>query len=91
VKFWDASAVVPLLVTEQSTRRLQALAARDSAMLVWWASAVECVSALSRLEHDGALNRAAMTLALQRLHKLSAGWHEIDERFAFSSAPIAVT
>jgi hypothetical protein len=47
-------------------------------MLVWWASAVECVSALARLERDGALDPAAMTLALQRLHKLSAGWHEID-------------
>ncbi len=47
-------------------------------MLVWWASAVECVSALARLERDGALRPAAMTLALQRLHKLSAGWHEID-------------
>jgi predicted nucleic acid-binding protein len=42
------------------------------------ASAVECVSALARLERDGALDPAAMTLALQRLHKLSAGWHEID-------------
>jgi len=78
VKFWDASAVVPLLIAEESTRRLQALAAKDSAMLVWWASAVECISALARLERDGALNPAAMTLALQRLHKLSAGWHEID-------------
>jgi uncharacterized protein len=78
VKFWDASAVVPLLVAEQSTPRLQALAARDSAMLVWWASAVECISALARLERDGVLAPAAMTLALQRLHKLSAGWHEID-------------
>jgi len=47
-------------------------------MLVWWASAVECISALARLERDGALNPAAMTLALQRLHKLSAGWHEVD-------------
>ena len=47
-------------------------------MLVWWASAVECISALARLELDGALNPAAMTLALQRLHKLSAGWHEVD-------------
>jgi len=74
VKFWDASAVVPLLIAEESTRRLQALAAKDSAMLVWWASAVECISALARLERDGALNPAAMTLALQRLHKLSAGW-----------------
>ena len=47
-------------------------------MLVWWASAVECISALARLERVGALNPAAMTLALQRLHKLSAGWHEVD-------------
>ena len=78
MKFWDASAVVPLLIAEESSRRLQALAAKDSAMLVWWASAVECISALARLERDGALNPAAMTLALQRLHKLYAGWHEVD-------------
>jgi hypothetical protein len=47
-------------------------------MLVWWVSAVECISALARLERDSALDPAAMTLALQRLHKLSAGWHEVD-------------
>jgi hypothetical protein len=78
VKFWDASAIVPLLVAEESTGRLQALAAKDSGMLVWWGSAVECISALARLERDGALNARAMTLALQLLHKLSAGWHEVD-------------
>ena len=78
MKFWDASAIAPLLVAEESTRRLQALAAKDSAMLVWWGSAVECISALARLERDGALSSPAMTLALQRLQQLSAGWHEID-------------
>jgi predicted nucleic acid-binding protein len=78
VKFWDASAIVPLLVAEGSTRRLQALAAKDSAMLVWWGSAIECISALARLERDGALSARAMTLALQRLRQLSAGWHEVD-------------
>jgi predicted nucleic acid-binding protein len=78
VKFWDASAIVPLLVTEESTRRLQAIAANDSAMLVWWGSPVECISALVRLERDGGLNSPAVTLALQRLQQLSAGWHEID-------------
>ena len=48
MKFWDASAIVPLLVAEESTRRLQTLAAEDSAMLVWWGSTVECISALAR-------------------------------------------
>jgi predicted nucleic acid-binding protein len=78
VKFWDASAIVPLLVNEETTRRLQAVAAKDSAMLVWWGSAVECISALARLERDGALDPPPMTLALQRLRQLSSGWHEID-------------
>jgi uncharacterized protein len=78
VKFWDASAIVPLLVAEESTGRLQALAAKDSAMLVWWGSSVECISALARLERDGALNPRSMTLALQRLRQLAAGWHEVD-------------
>jgi predicted nucleic acid-binding protein len=78
VKFWDASAIVPLLVAEESTRRLQALAAKDAAMLVWWGSAVECISALARLERNSALNARAMTLALQRLGQLTAGWHEVD-------------
>ncbi len=78
MKFWDASAIVPLLVTEESTRRLQAIAANDSAMLVWWGSPVECISALARLERDGALNEAAMTLALRSLQQISVGWHEID-------------
>ena len=78
MKFWDASAIVRLLVAEESTRRLQALAAKDAAMLVWWGSAVECISALARLERNSALNARAMTLALQRLRQLTAGWHEVD-------------
>jgi uncharacterized protein len=78
VKFWDASAIVPLLVAEESTRRLQALVAKDTAMLVWWGSAVECISGLARLERDGALNARAMMQALQLLRQLSASWHEVD-------------
>ena len=78
MKFWDASAIVPLLVAEESTRWLQAAGTKDSAMLVWWGSAVECISALARLERDGALCTRAMTVALQRLRELSAGWHEVD-------------
>jgi len=78
VKFWDASAIVPLLVAERSTRRLQALAAEDGDLFVWWGSPVECVSALARHERDGALPAREMAEALERLRLLAAGWHEID-------------
>jgi predicted nucleic acid-binding protein len=86
VRFWDASAIVALLVAEASTRRLQALAAKDPAMLVWWGSEVECVSALARLERDGVLDPQAITLALERLERLAAGWHEVDPSDAIREA-----
>jgi predicted nucleic acid-binding protein len=78
VKFWDASAIVPLLVAEPTTRRVQALAGRDPDMLVWWGSEVECVSALARLERAGALDGRGMALASDRLKRLADGWHEIE-------------
>jgi uncharacterized protein len=78
VRFWDASAIVPLLVAETSSHRLQSVAAQDSAMLVWWGSEVECVSAMARLERDGALDARTFTLALGRLRQLANSWHEVD-------------
>jgi predicted nucleic acid-binding protein len=78
VKFWDASAIVPLLVTETSSRRLQSIATQDPAMLVWWGSEVECVSALARLERDAALDAGTIELALGRLRQLADAWHEIE-------------
>ena len=78
MKFWDASAIVPLLVTEAHTRQVQALAAADPVMLVWWATEVECASALARLARDGMLDETAETRAFERLRQIASGWHEVD-------------
>jgi uncharacterized protein len=78
MKFWDASAVVALLVAEPTTRALQTLAAEDQALLVWWATEVECASAIARLERDGALEQPAVIEAFERLKRLAEGWHEVD-------------
>jgi uncharacterized protein len=78
VKFWDASAIVPLVVAEATTQRVQALARRDPDMLVWWGSEVECVSALTRLARAAALDAKNIALALDRLRLLASGWHEIE-------------
>ena len=52
MKFWDASAIVPSVVAESTTRAVQGLAAKDPARLVWWATEVECASAIARRERD---------------------------------------
>ena len=78
MKFWDASAIVPLLVAESMTRSVQTLARRDPDMLAWWGSRVECASALARLERDALLDRKDAALAFDRLKQLADAWHEVE-------------
>jgi predicted nucleic acid-binding protein len=88
MRFWDASAIVPLLVTDVSTRQMLALASKDSAMLVWWGTEVECASAIARLERDGTLDEATVVQAFERLKRFAAGWHEIDPSDAVREAAV---
>jgi uncharacterized protein len=78
LKFWDSSAVVPLVVGEATTDAMRAIADEDPSMLVWWATPVECVSALARLERDGDLTGAAVAVAIERFDTLAEGWNEVQ-------------
>lgn len=78
MRFWDSSAIVPLVVDQPATTAVRALATRDSEMLVWWGSRVECVSALARLERQAALEREDAALAYDRLRRLVRAWHEVE-------------
>ena len=78
MRFWDASAIVPLLMTEPATKTVQALAEKDPTMIVWWATEVECASAIARLEREAALDDEAATQAFDRLKHLAHAWHEVD-------------
>jgi predicted nucleic acid-binding protein len=54
VRFWDSSALIPLVVREVRAPLVEALVADDPDMMVWWASPVECGSAVHRLRREGA-------------------------------------
>ena len=78
MKFWDSSALVPLLVEEASTPPLTALYLREEAILTWWATEVECASAIARLEREGRLSAQDTALAFQRLELLARSWHRVE-------------
>lgn len=78
MKFWDSSAILPLVVGEATTDAMRAIALEDESMLVWWATPVECVSALARLERDGDIPVEAMTAVVERLDALADGWNEVQ-------------
>jgi uncharacterized protein len=77
MRFWDSSAVIPLLVQEEQTSRRQAQLRDDPRMTVWWACRLECSSALNRLLRDGGLDEEGLARALGALEILTDGWYEV--------------
>jgi predicted nucleic acid-binding protein len=77
VKFWDSSAIIPLLFTEAPRDALLGLLTRDPLMMVWWGSPVECVSAIARREREGNLSVDDAGQALAQLRTLMGAWQEV--------------
>jgi hypothetical protein len=77
VRFWDSSALVPLLAEEATTDAMRKRLREDREVLVWWAAQVECVSALMRRIREGRLVRKDVVRAEQRLQHLTRAWLEV--------------
>lgn len=78
MKFWDSSALVPLLVEEEETVPLRDLYLGEPGTITWWGTPVECVSAVCRREREGLLSLEATHRALGRLDALTPHWHRIE-------------
>lgn len=77
MRFWDSSAVLPLLVDESTREGLLARLEEDGDMLSWWGTPVEIASALARREREKLLSAEEVSNVLAALHHLAASWHEI--------------
>ncbi|MBI4653778.1 MAG: type II toxin-antitoxin system VapC family toxin [Nitrospirae bacterium] len=78
MKFWDASAVIPLCIEEPQTKIVQDIAKKDNALVVWWGSLVECYSAFARLHRDGFLGSQEEEQVWEILSSLATIWTEIE-------------
>jgi uncharacterized protein len=78
VRFWDSSALVPLLLRQPLSGTARALLEQDGEMVVCGGSVVECASALARLQRDGQLTAADEQAARDLLELLRGSWFEIQ-------------
>ena len=76
MRFWDTSAIVPLVSRESRTDTMRWLLEQDAGMVVWWATRVECVSAISRRARKGTLIPSGEASARGLLNDLSEIWTE---------------
>jgi predicted nucleic acid-binding protein len=65
-----------LLAEPRRTALLKELE-RDPDMLVWWGTPIECISAITRREREGALSLADAAVAIDRVRTLRRGWQEV--------------
>jgi len=70
VKFWDTSALIPLVLREASSAAIRSLYEGDSEAVVWWGTRVECTSAIVRRAREGQLDEGSETHARERLRQL---------------------
>jgi predicted nucleic acid-binding protein len=78
VLFWDASSLVPLLIDERETNRMEEIFEADSSIATWWGTKVECASAVRRRERTGELSSMDAMQSLALLEDLASGWTEAE-------------
>lgn len=78
MRFWDSSAVLSLLIQEPFSWKTRDLYNQSPYLLLWWATIVECVGALARIEREGRLWKPALDRAWRLLEYVREDAHEIQ-------------
>ena len=78
MRYWDTSALLPLCVREETTDLVTTIYHEDPTVITWWGTRIEAMSALARLERDGALVGRDQVAAVARLMALAASWAEVE-------------
>ena len=82
MRYWDASALVPLIVSEPGSRLARTWLLEDDHVVTWAWTRTEITSAIERRTREGALTRAQRRVVLDRLRGLAAGWDEVVDVLA---------
>jgi predicted nucleic acid-binding protein len=75
VRFWDSSAIVPLLVEQAASARAVTWLSDDGGLALWTLTPVEVASALRRLAREGAIDEAHAHLAEGRMSDIVRAGH----------------
>ncbi len=78
MRYWDASALLPLVYPESASGVLLELVRNDPMITTWALSRVELASALQRRQRDGVL-RQTLQRARTRLTLLAPTWAEVGD------------
>lgn len=85
MRYWDASALVPLVVAEPETERVRSWLAEDGHIVTWAWTLTEISSAVERRAREGSLSRPQRRGVLERIESLAQSWDEVTDVLAVRS------
>ena len=82
MRYWDASALVPLVVAEPASKAFRSRLAEDGHIVTWAWTRTEIVSAIERRTREGLLSRPQRREVLERFAAFAESWDEVTEILA---------
>ena len=79
MRYWDASALVPLMVAESGSGWAHDRLSEDDRIVTWAWTRTEIVSAIERRAREGALTRLQRRNLLKDFKILSNSWDEVTD------------
>lgn len=90
MRFWDASAVLPLIVEESGSELSLRWLREDADIILWGLTRVELASAIERRAREQMLRPADRAAALRRCERLANDAHEVTDLSAVRVRAIAL-
>lgn len=85
MRYWDASALVPLIVAEPDSELVRGWLAEDDHIVTWVWTRTEITGAIERRTREGLLSRRQRREVLDRLGVLAGRWDEVTDVLAVRS------
>lgn len=79
MRFWDASAIVPLIVKEAGSELASRWLREDSDMVLWALTRLELASAIERRAREHRLTGRQRSAALARAERIAREAHEVGD------------
>jgi len=90
VRYWDASAIVPLAIAEPSSDKARDWFSQDPVVVTWAWTRVELASAVERRARQGQLSRQERRGCLDRFAELARAWDEVIDLHSVRLRALAV-
>ena len=90
MRYWDASALVPLVVAESDSESARTWLSEDDHIVTWVWTRTEIIGAIERRAREGALSRLQRRDVLERFNAFADSWDEVTEVLAVRSRATAL-